>query len=280
MENLSRLVTRAEEIEAAVLTETLVAAPATVAIDLGLLLVTDGGAVAGLVSSVDALSLNRVVGLGVSTPATESQLDRILAFARAGGVKRIFLQIAPTARPSGLTAWLEARGAQTYNRWVRMWRDTAAPLGELRATDLTIQELGPGDAGAFAGLVREAFGFPPAVDGWIAGAVGRPGWSHYGAWDGSELVATGAMYLLNHTAWFGFGATSANHRGRGAQSALIAHRVREATKMGCDWIVSETAEELPDRPAPSYHNLERLGFTEGYRRQNYALTLAEMTDRH
>jgi len=107
-----------------------------------------------------------------------------------------------------------------------------------------------------------------------AAPVGRPGWTHYGAWDGSDLVATGAMFTTGRVAWIAFAATKASHRGRGAQSSLIAERVRRASDLGCDWVITETAEELPDRPAPSYRNLRRLGFTDAYRRQNYVADLA------
>ena len=275
MADLVQMTVRAEEAEAAVLTELMAAARPAVAERLGLALVIDRGAVASLVAAVDALSLNRVVGLGVSAPATEAQLDRILEFARASGVSRLLLQVAPTAAPEGLPSWLAARGAQRHNRWIRFWRRVDAPLPVSPTTDLRLAEVGPADAEGFARVVREAFGMPPSVDEWIAASVGRAGWSHYGAWDGGDLVATGAVCATNHTAWFGLAATKASHRGHGAQGALIARRYHRAAALGCEWVITETAEELPDRPAPSYRNMVRLGFTEAYRRQNYAIALAD-----
>jgi hypothetical protein len=133
----------------------------------------------------------------------------------------------------------------------------------------------PADADLFARVVREAYGFPPAADGLIAAPIGRPGWRHYGAWEGDELVATGAMYAARRTAWLGFAATKSSHRRRGAQSSLIAERCRMATKMGCERIITDTAEELPDKPVPSYRNLIRLGFNEAYRRQNYVIEFSD-----
>lgn len=35
-----------------------------------------------------------------------------------------------------------------------------------------------------------------------------------------------------------------------------------------EWIVTETDEELPDRPNPSYHNMLRLGLPVRYVRAN------------
>ena len=268
-----RVVVRAEETEALVLAHLMMAAPAETSARLGLTLVADQGVVAGLVATVDALSINRVVGLGVSTPATEAQIDRILEFARRAGVRRLFVQLAPTAAPQDVTLWLAARGAQSYNRWVRLSRSATTPLPAVAPTQLRVAHVEPQQAGAFAQVVREGFGMPPVLDEWIASTVGRAGWHHYGAWDGDDLVATGALFVNRDTAWLGFAVTRADHRGQGAQTALILHRCRQAAMLGCTWIIVETAEEHPERPAPSYRNLLRLGFTEEYRRENYVVNL-------
>ena len=206
-------------------------------------------------------------------PATEAQLDRIVELARATGVVRLFLQIPPTAAPAGLAEWLQDRSARPYNRWVRLYHRVQAPLRATPATELRVGEVGPEDAGAFARVVQEAYGFPPAVDAWTAAAVGREGWTHYGAWDGDELVATGAVHAARRTAWLGLAATKDSHRRRGAQSVLIAERCRKAAELGCELLVTDTAEDRPERPAPSYRNLVRLSLTEAFRRENYLLEL-------
>jgi len=267
-----RLTARAEEAEAAALADLTRAPSPEVATRLGIVLHAERGAVASLVATVDALSLNRVVGLGVAEPATEVHLDRILDLARTRGVRRLFLQVAPGAAPDTLPAWIAARGGQPYNRWVRLWRATGTPARP-RGTDLRVDALAPAQAPAFARVVRTAFGFPPSLEAWVASTVGRPGWRHFGAWDGDMLVATGALFVHGRTGWLGFAATEAVARGRGAQGALIARRLAEAADLGCDHVVTETAEQTPEHSAPSYRNMLRLGFTEGYLRQNYAVTL-------
>jgi len=59
--------------------------------------------------------------------------------------------------------------------------------------------------------------------------AGRKGWFLYLAMDGDMPVATGALYLSDAAgerfAELNFGSTLPDHRGRGAQSALIARRV-------------------------------------------------------
>src|SRR5690554_1801907 len=102
MHDLKRTVARAEKVEAIVLGQLMMATPPDTAARLGLAVVADHGVVAGLIATIDALSLNRVIGLGVAVPATEAQLDRVLDFARAAGVRRLFIQLAPTASPEAL----------------------------------------------------------------------------------------------------------------------------------------------------------------------------------
>jgi GNAT superfamily N-acetyltransferase len=52
------------------------------------------------------------------------------------------------------------------------------------------------------------------------------------------------------------------HRGKGAQSALLAARIHRAVELGCDLLVTETGEQRDDRPSNSYRNILRAGFTE------------------
>lgn len=99
--------------------------------------------------------------------------------------------------------------------------------------------------------------------------IGRPGWRHYLAFDGDQAVATGALNLRDHIGWLGVGSTLPSHRRRGAQGALMARRVRDGISLGCRWLVTETGEDLPARPNPSYHNMLRTGFTLAYQRLNY-----------
>jgi hypothetical protein len=269
----SRLTDAAERIEAEALASATLAAPAAVAAELGLTLFAEGGAVAAFASGVDALALNRVVGLGVGTLASEAQIDRTLGVARERGVRRLFVQVAPTARPDGLAAWLEVRGGQPYNRWVRLWRATSGPLPPTTPTELEVRRVDATRAAELARVVRTAFGMPPAVDPWLAAMVGRPGWEHYAALQRGEVVATAALFASGGYGWLGFAATLPTHRGLGAQSALIVERLRRAAVLGCAWAFTETAEDLSDRPAPSYRNMRRLGFEEGDRRLNYLVVL-------
>jgi hypothetical protein len=64
-------------------------------------------------------------------------------------------------------------------------------------------------------------------------------------------------------------ATKETHRRQGGQHALIARRIRDAAAQGCRTLVAESAEDRPDKPAPSFRNLRSLGFKLAYLRPNY-----------
>jgi len=265
------LAAKAEHAEAEALLSLMRAPSPEVSARLGLSLFNEGGAVAAFVPAADVLALNRVVGLGVRAVASETQLDRIIAAAKSSGVRRLFVQLAPSANPPEIGKWIEWRGGVPHNRWVRLWRGVHdAPLPE---ATLKVVRVDRRHADAFSHVVQVAFGMPELVKPWLMSTVGKPGWSHYAVRNQTRVVATGAMFGSNNVAWLGFAATLPDHRGAGAQSSLIATRLRDASALDYRIAVAETMEETPERPVQSYRNMLRLGFHEAYRRQNYVITL-------
>jgi len=262
---------QAERAEIEALASVTLNAPVGIARDLGLHLVSDHGTVMALATSADVLALNRIVGLGAEIPATREQLVRLIRTARERGTKRLFVQIIPDHTPATLGDWIEAEGGRKYNRWVRLWRDLQT-LPDVK-TDLQIRRIDTEHALRSGEIVAEAFDMPKDLAPWIASTVGRPGWIHAGAFDGSDLVGSAALYVSRKVAWLGFAATLESHRGHGAQGALIRRRMELARELDCESIVVETAEQTPDHSAPSYRNMIRFGFTEAYFRQNYLIDL-------
>jgi GNAT superfamily N-acetyltransferase len=92
------------------------------------------------------------------------------------------------------------------------------------------------------------------------------------AYDGGKAVSTGALFVSGEAAWLDFATTLPEYRGRGAQAALLARRIVDAAELGCRYLVVETAEDTPQRGAPSHRNMLRFGFQEAYARPNYIHT--------
>ena len=65
-------------------------------------------------------------------------------------------------------------------------------------------------------------------------------------------------------AYLGFAGTLSEHRGKGGQAALFAARIERARARGCTTLVTETGEQIPDRPSGSYRNILRAGFEERF----------------
>ena len=235
--------------------------------DLGLSAMRSGGAVLLIAPSLPVVIFNRVIGLGLREPATEATVDQILTRYRAAGSATFAVQLSPSAAPSDLPAWLQARGLPLRDKWAKAYR--ALPRDVAIQTDLRVERIGQAHATAFAEISCTAFGMPAMMQPWLTAGVGQPGWAHYLAFDGEMPVAGGALFVKDEVGWLGIASTLPAHRRRGAQGALMARRIRDAAELGCRWVVTETGEDTPEHPNPSYHNMLRTGFVLAYQRPNY-----------
>ncbi len=216
--------------------------------------------------AVDILLFNRVIGTGLPS-ASRAEVDEVVAPFRATRLRSWGVQVSPAAEPEELVEWLGEHGLVRRDSWSKVYR----PAGDVPAvrTDLRIERAGVKEAETLGRITRTAFGMPEEREGWLASLVGRPNWFHYLAWSGDEPVAAAALYVSGAVGWLGVAGTLPAARRRGAQSALMARRLLDGARAGCQWFVTETGQDLPDRPNPSYHNMMRMGFQLAYHRPNY-----------
>ena len=199
-------------------------------------------------------------------------IDELVELYRSAGVGRFFVQPAPEAQPPALVDWLRARGFTHYNSWAKLYRraDPAPPMPDAPR----VERIGADHAEIFGRIVATGFGMPEPVQPWLAGTVGRERWMHYLAIDGGDPIAGAALFIDEGLGWLGVASTLPTHRGRGAQSALIARRIHDALEAGCSLMAVETAEDLPERPNPSFRNVVRFGFEVAYLRPNFLVDLS------
>src|SRR5699024_8755589 len=129
-------------------------------------------------------------------------------------------------------------------------------------------------------IVGSQLSVPERVRPAIVSTIGQPGWHFYFAVADDRPVAGAAMYTGRDGAWFGWAATLPEYRNRGAQTALLVRRIRDAEQAGCRWI---SAEAIPESqaPNPSLWNMKRLGLRELYHRPLYRFQetyLGELAD--
>jgi hypothetical protein len=225
-----------------------------------------------LAPGVDILLLNRAIGLGLQEPATEAMVADVIARYQAAGIQNFGVQLSPQARPTQLPDWLATHGLAPRDRWVKVFQPAGTAVDV--ATDLRIEHIGTSHTMAWAEVASAAFQMPlPLAEG-LAMSIGQPGWQHYLAWDGEQAVAGAALFVRNGIGWLGAGGTLPSHRRRGAQGALMARRIRDSAAAGCKWVITETGEDTPEQPNPSFHNMCRTGFQVAYLRPNYILRTA------
>ncbi|WP_395675351.1 hypothetical protein [Inquilinus sp.] len=225
-------------------------------------------------AGLPSVEFNRAIFPPVGTPLAGRELDQATAWLTANAAPGWGLQIGPVARNRAVDDWLDAHAmAPSGLGWARFHR-TADDGMPVPAPDATIQAHLVEDAqGAriFGEVVRLGFGFPPAIEPWFAALFGRPGWRLYVGTHGERPVAAGASFAKHGVAWLGIDTTLADHRRRGAQTAMIARRVEDGRAMGLSGLTAETGQPNPGREAEhtSYSNYRRAGFTPAYARPNY-----------
>jgi hypothetical protein len=232
---------------------------------LGLDCIMLGEAAVFICRKIDHIQFNRLTGLGVGAPASAETLGRAIAAFDGAGVRNWIVHAAPGL--ANIAALCTEQGLAPHPRtWAKFLRDVTP---HATATGLAVREVGAEFGAAFGEVAAKAFGMPPFVGSWLAGIVGRPGWRSFMAFDGQAPVATGSVYVAPPTAWLGIGATLASHRGRGAQSAILAARIAAAAEAGCSVLTTETGIPHAGEPGPSFKNIQRAGFRIVYERPNY-----------
>ena len=205
---------------------------------------------------------NRATGLGLDEPATEELVDGTLAFLEG---TRSYVSVAPEARPAELATWLQARGLTPGYGWTKFVRPSTDPPEA--QTTLRIERVEHGEA--FGAAAAGGFEVPDLFRDWLALLPTRDGWHCFVAFEGDEPAGAGALYVTGKIGWLGIGATVPEHRGKGAQSALIAKRIEAAAELGCEVVVSETGKPIDGRAGRSYRNLVRAGLEPVYVRPSF-----------
>lgn len=212
---------------------------------------------------------SRASGLGATEPVTPELVDEVVGFYRAQGTPTALLAVAPPFLPEDWDEIRAAHGLEPDRTGLKM----GAPVDDLRTgarTDLRVSRLDEEEAAEAAHLVARTIGMEhPGVVALLASAAGTPGTQVFGAWDDDRLVATGSLFVHGTTASLKSGVTAVTHRGRGAQSALVAVRIAAARAAGARWVGAETDQAAPGEHNPSTANLERAGLEVLYARQDW-----------
>jgi GNAT superfamily N-acetyltransferase len=203
---------------------------------------------------------NQIVGLGLYGEVKSNDLDRVEGFFRSRGVPSAIV-VSPLADAS-LPALLAPRGYRIseFNsvliRQIDLEETGALPSG------IEVERITPETSATWARVVAQGFSeFGPVSDDVFAGFGALPGALAFVArLEGKIVGGCGGRIVPEAKIASLFGtATLPDFRPRGVQSALIARRLKEAVKAGCEYAVVST---LPG--SGSQRNMERRGFRVAY----------------
>jgi GNAT superfamily N-acetyltransferase len=249
-----------ERAEIAAVRDVFRAAPPALAAQLGIEMKELRTGVATKVAAFSGVrELNRVTGLESADPLPEVE-------AFYGDVSYV-VALSPAGRKAGLEDRLRSRGFSPDYAWMKFSRPTHRRFDA--STDLRIEEVGADRGRDFGMVVCRGYGMPHPMLDWLAAVPGRRGWRCFLAYHGETPAAAGAVQATGEEAWLGFAATLPEFRGRGGQGALLAARLGAAAEAGCRVATTETGVRSDGRPAASYRNILRSGFTEAWERPNW-----------
>lgn len=222
-----------------------------------------GGLFSWTMRSTDNGFLNRALGFGTMSEATPAVLDRLeRRFAAAGRSPRIAVAQGPT--PRAALRLLERRGyVPEEGTEEHIYRYDRANLPRVRAVDgLTIERVGTELAAEYAKVAFTSFAdrgpwFQDVLEVMVRRARGRALSAYLGRVDGAA-AATGLLFDVSPVAGLGNGSVLPKFRGRGIQTALIAHRMRAGWQRGRRIFFGQTRNPV------SAHNLEDLGWRRLY----------------
>ena len=223
---------------------------------------TIDGVICLATKNVEEPYLNRAIGVATLAEATPRLLERIERFYGSLG-KPTSITIPLGYVPASALRILERRGYQPVKRepWAVYVYDLRRPPTMPLVAGLTIERAGPAVAEIYARTTFESFsergpGFIDIVEGLLRSQ--RRGLTAYlGRIDG-EPAATGMLFDARPVGGLGNGSVRPAFRGRGLQSALIAHRILEGWKRGFRLFFGQTQNPV------SAHNMEDLGWRKLY----------------
>lgn len=204
---------------------------------------------------------NRAVGVGLSGPVAEAEFERMEAFFASYEVAPQ-VSLCPLADRS-LVAQLGSAGYR-IDMFMHTWVREIGPAEDFHLPrGIVICPARYGDAGLW---VRVAFKggldsdeAEPGRTAVIAAYPHMAGTTCYLAWIDGEAAGAGTMSVDRGLAELFGASTRPPFRNRGVQTALLAGRLAEAQRLGCDLAVVHT-----EPGSASQRNVERMGFRLAY----------------
>jgi hypothetical protein len=213
---------------------------------------------------------NRAVGIGLQGPVSEAEFERMEAFFANYGVPPQ-VSLCPLAHGSLLS--LFARGGYRIDMFMHTWVREISPAEDFHLPKgIIICPASYDEASLWARVAfKGGLDSEEAEPGRSSVIAAYPYMAHttcYLAWIDGEAAGAGTLSVDAGLAELFGASTRPTFRNRGVQSGLLAGRLADAQRLGCDLAVVHT-----EPGSASQRNVERMGFRLAYTKVH--LTKAE-----
>ena len=206
-------------------------------------------------------------GFGLFAPAAEADLATIEQFF-AERASPVYHEVSPLADAAHI-ALLSGRGYRPVEYSSVMYRALQEDVSVNSVCSAVVSRVGPRDAGRWADTLAAGWSdvadVGPVVRDLAGIMAARPDGHLFLAEEDGRAIAAASMTISSGVALLAGASTIPAARGRGAQSALLASRLRYAAGQGCDLAM---VVALPG--SGSQRNAERNGFRIAYTRTKWS----------
>ena len=216
---------------------------------------------------------SRAIGLGVTAPATEADVDDVLALWERLGISMCLVQSMPHCGPAAFTEWLRERGLEPFDQQDRIvWADGAAVADPLESErGLTVERVQADTAEEWSQYLQRVYRLDTGP--WLPQLVDRPSWHHYVARERGEIVAARGMYVgRDGIAWLGMDGPVPGIMTEDFEpdAAICARIMADGAGLGARTIISDIEQPSAGLDTPSYSYFGALGFSRPYARTHWA----------
>jgi GNAT superfamily N-acetyltransferase len=204
--------------------------------------------------------------LGLFSDVTDAHLAALEAFFAEHGAE-VFHEVSPLAGNEVLPV-LAGRGYRPVELTTLLFQPLVIAALQPAVPSLRVRRIAADETDRWVATSAAGWGETPELAEFMRGfgaiLSGAEGVASYLAeWDG-EPIAAAAMAIHDGMALLAGAATIPAFRGRGAQGALLQHRLQDAAILGCDIAMMGTAPG-----STSQRNAEREGFRIAYTRMKW-----------
>jgi hypothetical protein len=204
--------------------------------------------------------VNMVLGAAEPGAVDDGHLSQAIEWLRSREVDYRVLVAEDRPGTTAAEDWLLSRGYVPGDVIRRYLRPATTRIADI-PDRVTIRELGALETEGMSHIVAKSMKLSGLATVLFFGLPEQEGWRCYSAKLDGQEVACGSMLTMDKLALLALDATLPAARGNGCQTALIARRLADAARAGCENVVAEVCDGYPATPS-AIANLTRAGFLE------------------